>query len=146
MPIYFHTEDVSFRIKNPARLRSWIKKVIDSHSRKTGIINFILCSDEYLLELNRQYLKHDYYTDIITFSQSDDINKISADIYISVDRIKENAMQGTQCSALDSRHLTRNELHRVMIHGILHLLGYDDKSASLKKKMREKEESCLKML
>ncbi len=154
MPIHFHTEDVSYSLKNPLRIRLWVASVIASEEKKTGTINFIFCSDEYLLALNNQYLKHDYYTDIITFDQSDDKKIISGDIYISIDRVKENALAKRHKRTLapdsrttDNKQLTTNhELHRVMIHGVLHLLGYDDKRTGARKIMRKKEDMCLALL
>lgn len=136
--IYFHTEAIPFRLKKSAELKTWIQRIIKARKKTPGNINFIFCSDRYLLELNKKYLKHDYFTDIITFNQSDDERVISGDIYISVERVRENAAT--------ARHPADDELHRVMIHGILHLLGYNDKSASEKKKMRQKEDEYLKLL
>ena len=136
--IYFHSEDVSFRLKKSAIIKSWLRRVIHSHKKKTGNINFIFCSDEYLLVLNRKYLNHDAYTDIITFDNSTKAALIEGDIFISIVRVKENA-----------QHLKvdfENELHRVMVHGVLHLLGYDDQKKSSQKEMRKKEDECLKML
>jgi len=118
--------------------------VIQSEKKKTGNINFIFCSDEYLLSLNEKYLNHHYYTDVLTFDQSSDRQTVSGDIYISVDRVKENAV--THQKSEHQKAKTENELYRVMIHGILHLLGYDDKTPSAKKKMRAKEDECLKLL
>ena len=145
MPVYFHTEAISYSIKNPVRIKSWIKQVIKSENKKTGNINFILCSDEFLLGLNQQFLKHDYYTDVISFDQSNDKQTISGDIYISIDRVKENAIN-TKQQKTNTRKVVEKELHRVMIHGILHLLGYDDKTIPKKKHMRAKEDNCLKMM
>ena len=116
--IRFFSENISFVPRNKRILRRWIEEVISDLNRKAGGINFILCDDDFLLEINRQYLKHDFLTDIITFPFSDDGVILSGDIYISFDRIKENSgIFGVN---------TDEELHRVMIHGILHLAGFKD--------------------
>ncbi len=138
MPVYFHTEDIRFQLKSKRKIESWIKRVIQSRKKKVGTINYIFCSDEYLLGINRQYLKHSTYTDIITFDNSDLKEKIEGDIFISVERAKDNAEK------LDV--LFENELHRVMVHGVLHLLGYKDKKPADRKLMRKKEEEFLRML
>lgn len=100
--------------------------------------NFIFCSDAYLIQINREYLSHDTLTDIITFDNSDSPGLIETDIFISVERVKENA------SLLNIRH--EKELHRVMIHGILHLLGFKDKTPQEKEIMRDKENEALSYL
>ena len=143
MPVYFHTEDIAFRLKKSVQLKSWIKRVIKSEKKKTGNINFIFCSDEYLLTLNQKYLKREYYTDVITFNQSESTKTISGDIYISIDRVRENAVEHSKD---DRPQTTEKELHRVMIHGVLHLLGYDDKKKNARDEMRRKEDECLKMM
>ena len=100
-----------------------------------GDLNYIFCSDDYLLEINKQYLDHDYYTDIITFDNSEEEGKIEGDIYVSVDRVKENAIEfGANFET---------ELRRVLIHGLLHLMNYTDTSEELKAQMRAKEDECL---
>jgi probable rRNA maturation factor len=98
---------------------------------------FIFCKDEYLLNINKQFLQHDDYTDIITFNLSDNINTIEGEIYISIDRIKENATL--------NRVSQKEELHRVMFHGVLHLCGYKDKTPKDKKKMTTAENKCLEL-
>lgn len=103
-----------------------------------GSINFIFCSDEYLFQLNQKYLKHDTYTDIITFDSSVEETEISGDIFISLERVKENSKQFSGSFV--------KELHRVMIHGILHLLGYKDKSPKDKEAMSGKEDYYLSLL
>ncbi|HXH19480.1 MAG TPA: rRNA maturation RNase YbeY [Chitinophagales bacterium] len=143
--IYFHTEDVSFRLKNAARVKRWIQRVIQSEKKKPGSLNFIFCSDDYLLSLNRKYLKHDYYTDVLSFDFSNDERTVSGDVYISIDRVLENSAKFAKRKKSASLQANENELHRVMIHGVLHLLGYDDTTVSARKKMRQKEESCLMM-
>ena len=136
MPVRFFQEDTDFAPGQKNPLKKWISSVIRREGAATGEINYVFCSDNYLLDINKKYLDHDYYTDIITFDQSED-NLIAGDIYISVDRVRENAANSTIPF--------KEELKRVMIHGILHLLGYDDKSEEEKKQMRKKEEACLSL-
>ena len=125
-------------MQNAAALKTWIKQIISDSGKKTGVLNFIFCEDEYLRRMNEQYLSHKTYTDIITFDQSDKADIVSGDIYISIDRVKDNAQQlQLQFS---------EELPRVMIHGVLHLLGWKDKTTAEKKAMREKEDECLMKL
>ena len=112
-------------------LRLWIRETITSEGFRSGEISFIFCGDNYLHQINKEYLRHDTYTDIITFDNSDEEGTISGDIFISVERVEENAL-GFQVSSTD-------ELHRVIIHGILHLCGYLDKKPADKKQMTEKE-------
>ena len=135
MAIEFFCEDVEKpRVKYIA-LKKWIKDVIESHKKSVGKIAYIFCSDEYLLKMNNEFLKHDYYTDVITFDNSED-NKVSAEVYISVDRVAENAKTyGTEDT----------EIFRVIIHAMLHLLGYDDKTPDGQKEMRAAEDRCLAM-
>lgn len=138
--IHFHTEDIAFVLKKKTLLKSWIQETIKSKKRKTGDINFIFCSDTYLLAINKQYLNHNTYTDIITFdySKGSQTQSISGDIYISIDRIKENATKYSKTK--------EEELHRVIIHGILHLLGYADKTKTAKEEMTKQENNCLRKL
>lgn len=126
---------------NVLRQRKNLKLFLDKTARKEGrpidSLNIIFCNDDYLLSINRLYLQHDYYTDIITFDLSSSRQlPIQAELYISIDRVKDNATQLglTYCK----------ELHRVIFHGLLHLLGYKDKSNSDQKKMREMEEKLLR--
>lgn len=133
--IFFFTEDISYVLKNKTSLRKWISQAILNEGKATGELNFILCSDEYLLSINREYLNHDTYTDIITFDNSENTGTISGDIFISIDRVNENALKFGVSPA--------NELHRVMIHGVLHLLGYKDKRPEEKALMRQKEDQYL---
>ena len=134
--IEFHNE-IEFVLQNQQELRRWIKKVITSENKEIGEINYIFCSDEYLLERNIKYLDHDTLTDIITFNYCKG-QIITSDIMISIDRVKENS------TIFDNSF--SEELHRVMIHGILHLIGYNDKTEKEKKLMREKENFYLKKL
>jgi len=138
MAIRFFSEETSYRLKGKRMLSSWIANVIHKERFKAGSINFILCSDDYLLQINQAYLKHDTYTDIITFNHSEDPETIEGDIYISIERIKENA------SNLNIPF--EKELQRVLVHGILHLTGYSDKTDKQKKVMRKKEDDCLEMI
>ena len=134
--IEFHNE-IEFILQNQEELRRWIKKVITSENKEMGEINYIFCSDEYLLERNIKYLDHNTLTDIITFNYCKG-KIITSDIMISIDRVKENS------TIFDNSF--SEELHRVMIHGILHLIGYDDKTEKEKILMREKENFYLKKL
>lgn len=134
--IEFHNE-IEFVLQNQEEIQRWIKKVIISENKEMGEINYIFCSDEYLLERNMKYLDHDTLTDIITFNYCKG-KVITSDIMISIDRVKENS------TIFDNSF--SEELHRVMIHGILHLIGYDDKTEKEKILMREKENFYLKKL
>jgi probable rRNA maturation factor len=133
--INFFAEDVSYKVKDKIAVRKWIKETIVAEGFKLDELNYILCSDAYLLQINQQYLDHDTYTDIITFDNSEEEGVITGDIFISVERILENAKKFKVTDA--------QELHRVMIHGALHLLGYKDKSSTDKKKMTLKEDQYL---
>lgn len=119
-------------------LKQWITLIIEKKKHKTGELNFIFCSDDYLLTVNKQYLDHDTYTDIITFDYSQKNLNISGDIYISIDRVKENALAFSTSF--------EDELHRILIHGTLHLLGYKDKTKIAKAEMTLQEDLCLKQL
>jgi probable rRNA maturation factor len=137
MSIHYFAEDVKFPKLQKRETSGWIKGTIISEGKSVGDISFIFCSDDYLLEVNKKYLEHDYYTDVITFDYVDK-GKISGDIFISVDRIKENAKQFS--TTFD------NELNRILVHGVLHLLGFKDKSVKGKKIMTEKEDLYLNIL
>ncbi|EAR02797.1 rRNA maturation RNase YbeY [Maribacter sp. HTCC2170] len=129
-------QEGSFRIHAKEKYADWIGRIIVSEESFVGIINFIFCEDDYLLKVNQQHLKHDYFTDIITFDYTDG-NIVSGDVFISTERIEENAgLFGVNFNT---------ELLRVMSHGILHLLGYNDKSEDEVIKMRAKEEEKIKM-
>jgi probable rRNA maturation factor len=114
--------------------KTFIKHLINSENKKTGDVNFIFCSDDYLLEVNKQYLNHDYYTDIITFDYCDG-NLVSGDVFISVDRVLENSK--------NQKVNFNNEFYRVLFHGVLHLCGYKDKKKLDKKLMTSKEDFYL---
>ncbi len=137
MSIKFFNEDVSFPKIKRKIVSEWLKMVIKIEEKSCGDISFIFCTDEYLLNVNRQYLNHDYYTDIITFDYVDN-NVISGDIFISLDRVAENS--GIYNSGFN------NELSRILVHGVLHLLGYKDKLKRDKLLMTQKEDHYLKLL
>ena len=126
-----------FKIKNKKKYFTWIKQVIFSHgysNKSIGDISIVFCTDEYLLNINIEFLKHNYYTDIITFDYSTE-KSISGDLLISIDSVKKNSQLYNQ--------KFEDELHRVIIHGILHLLKFDDKNAEQKSIMRQQEERAL---
>jgi rRNA maturation RNase YbeY len=133
--IRFFTEDSKVVLKNKAKLRDWFINTAKAEGNSIKELNYIFCSDAYLLEMNQSYLNHDTYTDIITFDNSETNGKVLGDIFISIDRIKENA---NNFGVTESE-----ELHRVMIHGLLHLLGYGDKGKAKKTIMTEKENHYL---
>jgi probable rRNA maturation factor len=135
IPINFFAEDISFNLKRKGFVRTWIRDTIIAENHRLKLLNFIFCNDAYLLNINQQYLNHNTYTDIITFDNSDTKQEIVGDVFISLDRIRENAKE------LDVNET--DELHRVMIHGTLHLLGYPDKGKSAKALMTEKEDLYL---
>jgi len=136
--ISFYLEDTSYYLRSKKNIRKWITQVILSEGKKTGVINFVICSDKYLLELNQEYLNHNTYTDTITFDYSEDDKAIIGDVFISIDRIKENAKSYSQKLS--------TELHRVMCHGVLHLLGFADKTEKQSLQMRDKEDYYLSLL
>ena len=136
MNIFFFNEGTKFKLKEEEKTAAWINAIIEKAGSSTLGINYIFCSDQHLLGINEQYLSHDTLTDIITFDHSEE-DGIEADIFISTERVQENA------SALNKDF--DDELHRVIIHGILHLLGYSDKTKEQKQEMREKEDACLSL-
>ena len=131
----FFTENVDFDLLRPIKTKKWIKNTSISEGYEIADLNYIFCDDDYLLEINKQYLDHDYFTDIITFDNSEEDNVIEGDIYISVDRVRENA--ATFHADFET------EMRRVLIHGLLHLMGYDDTDEKLKAAMRAKEDQYL---
>lgn len=135
--INFLSEGIKFKPKNQNKLSRWIKGIIASERRGLSSLVYIFCQDSYLLTINHDYLKHKTLTDIITFDYSEG-EDVDGEIYISIDRVKENATKFEK--SFD------DELHRVMIHGVLHILGFSDKSSSQKSTMRKKEEACLSLL
>jgi len=128
--ISFHAEDISFSLPDKLKHKQWLQSVAKEEQKKVGVLNYVFCSDNYLLEINQEYLQHDTYTDIVTFDNSDNAKIIEGDIFISYERVLENAAKfGTESS----------ELQRVMVHGLLHLCGYKDKAKAEKALMTEKE-------
>ncbi len=130
-------EKLDFSIPKREEVKKWLIKVAKTEKRKCGKLSYFFCTDRYLHTLNKQFLGHDTYTDIITFDYSNG-DEISGEIYISIDRVKENSRKYEQAF--------NNELMRIMIHGVLHLCGYGDKTADQKKKMRQKENKALELL
>ena len=136
--IQFYNQISESQQECPEQTAPWLSEVIKNEGFKEGEINYIFVDDDTLLEKNKEYLNHDTYTDIITFDTSDEPGEISGDIYISTDRVIENSREyGVPYP---------EEMHRVLVHGILHLCGYDDKTEEEKKKMREKEDYYLSQL
>ncbi len=134
--IRYYKEDIKFELKAKALNNKWLKFVAESEIRKIGDINIIFCSDNYILDVNMRYLQHDYFTDIITFDYCEK-NILSGDLFISIDSVRENAVYyGTDFN---------EELNRVMVHGILHLIGYDDHSEEEISQMRAKENYYLEL-
>jgi len=132
---FFFLQPVSV-LKQRNTLKSFLQKTAKKEGRPIASLNIIFCSDDYLLNINKQYLNHDYYTDIITFDLSESKKgPVSAELYISYDRVKDNARQ--------MKATTTKELHRVVFHGVLHLLGYKDKSAKDQMEMRKMEDKLL---
>ncbi|POY37151.1 rRNA maturation RNase YbeY [Solitalea longa] len=131
MAVNFFNEDIDIKLKDKSKLKTWIKNTIEEEGFKLKDINYVLCSDAYLLTINQQYLNHNTYTDIVTFDNSEKEDQIVGDIFISAERTQENAEKFNVSPA--------TELHRVMIHGVLHLCGYYDKKPEDKALMTEKE-------
>jgi rRNA maturation RNase YbeY len=134
--ISIQAHEVQYTLRDKRKIYDWIRRVVKREGKKDGEIAVILCSDEFLLQMNNDFLQHDYYTDIITFDYSEG-KTVSGELYISIDRVKDNAIK-TWNSTLD-------ELHRVIIHGVLHLCGYGDKTKKEQEIMRNKENSALKI-
>lgn len=136
--IRFFNEDVEYKLPRKQAVRQWLKRQTEGEGYAVGDVNYVFCSDEYVLQVNRDYLQHDYYTDIITFDQSEDERKIEGDIFISVERVADNAGQlGVPAE---------REMRRVLAHGLLHLCGYGDKTDEEVCTMRTKEEEWLMAL
>ena len=138
MSARFHENGIIAKLKNKRKLSDFLDRLVKKHRKKTEKINlaYIFCTDEYLLEINMQFLNHKTLTDIITFDLSEDENEMQGEIYISIDRVKENA-EKYEVSY-------EEELHRVIFHGALHLCGYKDKTETDIKKMRRQENFCIK--
>lgn len=135
--IQFFCEDVDFKLKNSRKTISWIKDTIEAEKKVPGELSFIFCSDNHLLQMNIDYLQHNTFTDIITFDTSEEEILISGDIFISIDRVRDNAYK--------FKKEMNDELHRVIIHGVLHLIGYSDKTTNKKSIMRRKEDAYLSL-
>ena len=135
--IDFETEDIHFELTNYQQVKAWISQVIHNHNYELEALTFIFCSDDYLHKINVEYLDHDTLTDIITFDNADEEGTIEGDIFVSVERVKENAAE--------LKIPFEDELHRVLIHGVLHLLGHDDTTPELKAAMRKEEDKCLSL-
>ena len=134
--VSFHSEQTDYSVSNESQITDWLVSVCHKEGKSLSEISIIFCSDDYLLEVNQKHLNHDYYTDVITFDYSIE-NTISGDLFISVDRVEENA-QTVGVNMVD-------ELHRIIVHGTLHLLGYTDKTTSAKKEMTSKEDFYLSL-
>lgn len=132
---FFYEELDRFKISNPLKTKKWLLLIANEENQKIEGINYVFCNDEYLYKMNLDYLNHDTYTDIITFDNSEELGRIEGDVFISVDRVEENAKTNNTDF--------KDELKRVIAHGLLHLLGYNDKTDNERKEMREKEEACL---
>lgn len=135
--INFFSQKPRFKISNPKKVTTWIKNTIKKEGATLISLNYIFCTDEYLHQMNVQFLKHDTLTDIITFNYNPSKTEIEGEIYISIDRVRENA------KSFETDFQT--ELNRVIIHGVLHLIGYNDKNKSQKVIMREKEDTYLSL-
>ena len=133
--IAFLTEDITFELKEKLKHKAWLKEAAKAEGFRIGELNYIFCSDVYLLDINQKYLGHDTLTDIVTFDNSEDPKMIEGDIFISIERVRENALK------FDT---AESELKRVMVHGLLHLAGYKDKDRAQKELMRNKENEHLK--
>jgi rRNA maturation RNase YbeY len=133
--IHFCTEDITFSLKEKLKHKAWLNGVAKQEGKKILELTYVFCSDEYLLQINQEYLNHDTLTDIVTFDNSEDPKKIEGDIFISIERVLEN---GNKLGTSDT------ELERVMVHGLLHLLGYKDKKKEDKALMTEKEDFYIK--
>ncbi|MBR0298843.1 MAG: rRNA maturation RNase YbeY, partial [Bacteroidales bacterium] len=134
--IRYFQEDIRFELKQKMQNNRWLKMVAGSEMRRLGAINIIFCSDNYILDVNMKYLQHDYFTDIITFDYCEG-DVLSGDLFISIDSVRENALfYGTEFA---------DELNRVMVHGLLHLIGYDDHTEADIAVMRQKENYYIEM-
>jgi len=137
MAVNFFSEDAPFELPEKLRRKRWLKKLADTSGFRIKELNYIFCSDEYLYQMNVDYLNHDTFTDIITFDNSEKMGELEGDIFVSVDRVRENALtlkveEGT-------------ELTRVLAHGLLHLMGYKDKTKEEASLMRSKEEEAIEL-
>jgi probable rRNA maturation factor len=136
--VFFHTADLNYRLQNKTALKKLLADLFQKEGKRLEGLSIVFCSDDYLLSMNRQFLQHDYYTDILTFDVSEPGGPVSGELYISVDRVRDNA-HGLGVSAVE-------EMRRVIIHGSLHLCGYKDKLKKQQLLMRQKEERYLRLL
>lgn len=137
MAINFFEEEIKSSLTERRLVKAWIKQIATNKGFKVNTLNYIFCTDDYLLEININYLNHDTFTDIVTFDQSEKNTEIEGDVYISVERVKENAKN------LNTSY--KEELLRVLVHGLLHLCGYKDKTENEKKEMRIEENISLSL-
>ena len=137
MAIHFFSEEIRFTLKEKLNRKRWLKKIAINAGFKIKELNYVFCSDEYLYQMNRDYLKHETYTDIITFDNSEKKDEIEGDIFVSIDRVRENAKTHNQ--------EVETEMNRVLAHGMLHLMGYKDKTQEEVALMRLKEEESIKL-
>lgn len=135
--INFFAEDIDFNLPHKLKTKNWIKKVVQQEGAKINELTYIFCSDPYLRQVNKEYLQHDYFTDIVTFDNSEEENIVEGDLFISIDRIRVNSQ--------DYEQPFEHELRRVIIHGVLHLLGYSDKTEEAQEVMRQKEDHYLSL-
>lgn len=138
--IRFHSQDIPFKLKKPRLVADWLLEVARKEKADFASLDFIFCSDQFLSTINRDFLQNDELTDIITFDYADSRKsreQIEGEVYISIERVKENAST--------YQTLFYEELHRVMVHGVLHLCGYADKTAAERAEMRKKEDACLSL-
>lgn len=137
MSLNFFTEEINFQLLHEETTVSWLNRIANFHDKEIEELNYIFCNDEYLFDINKKYLAHDYYTDIITFDNSEG-DLLQGDLFISIERVDDNAKK--------EKVTLENELNRVMAHGLLHLIGFNDKSKEEKKLMSEKEDWALSLL
>jgi probable rRNA maturation factor len=135
--VNFFYQDVRFSFRNRTEIKGFLKELFRKEGEKLNELNIIFCTDDALLEINRNFLQHDYYTDIITFPLNNKGEPLAAELYISIDRVRDNAVQAAV-------HF-KEELLRVIFHGCLHLTGYGDKSSQQIKRMREREDYYLRL-
>lgn len=138
MPAKFYEQDVKAKLKDRRKLSAFLDALVSKHLKKVSKVNltYIFCKDAYLLEINKQFLDHDTYTDIVTFDMTEYDDELIGEIYVSMERVQENAEKFNVSY--------ENELHRVIFHGALHLCGFKDKSKADKEEMRKMEDRCLK--
>ena len=135
--INFFCEDIEFKVPQSRITKTWLKSIATTEGFELNQLNYLFCSDEHILSINRQYLEHDFYTDIITFDNSEDEKVIEGDIFISIERVQENAKNLNQIFEVEFR--------RVLAHGVLHLCGYNDTDDSQEEIMRSKENFYLSL-